>query len=95
MGHFMNIGCIHPMQMFEASYVVAECLGKVMLCGGYLVLEGHPCVVIGTAGMFRTTIRPWDSPNSNILAVDFVQFLDGLVQFKIDLQDVDCKLKPL
>lgn len=61
--------------MSTSSYTIASAPGKVLLAGGYLVLEQKfTGLVVGTSARFYTVIRPQNHANSGTITVHSPQF---------------------
>ncbi|KAA1106970.1 phosphomevalonate kinase [Puccinia graminis f. sp. tritici] len=49
--------------MFDSRETIVSCPGKVLIAGGYLVLDReYPGIVVGTSSRFYTVIRPAQTP---------------------------------
>lgn len=64
-------------------YTVASAPGKVLLTGGYLVLEqAYTGLVIGTSARFYTVIKPESAGTPGTLTVRSPQFDQATWQYK-------------
>ena len=64
--------------------IIASAPGKVLLTGGYLVLEqAFSGLVIGTSARFYTAIQPDEQHNSNLITVHSPQFENATWQYQV------------
>lgn len=65
------------------SYTIASAPGKVLLAGGYLVLEqAFTGLVVGTSARFYTVIRPEIQSTAGTITVHSPQFENATWQYK-------------
>ena len=79
--------------MVQTTVVSAP--GKVLIAGGYLVLDpAYSGIVVSTSSRFYTTISDQPSSKPGIVHVRSPQFLDATWLFSVSL-DPDVVIKPL
>lgn len=71
------------------SYAIVSAPGKVLITGGYLILEPtYSGLVIATDSRFYTIVRAIGNENNgSVVRVKSPQFLDGLWEFNVVLKD--------
>jgi len=73
--------------------VVLSAPGKVLIAGGYLVLDpAYSGIVVSTSSRFYTAIQP--SPDPGVVRVQSPQFLEATWLFSVSL-DPDVVITPL
>ncbi|KAI7908196.1 ribosomal protein S5 domain 2-type protein [Cokeromyces recurvatus] len=70
------------------NYTVASAPGKVLIAGGYLVLEqAFTGLVVGTTARFYTVIRPETQSKAGIITVRSPQFENAVWQYKTTIKN--------
>ena len=70
-----------------SNYTIASAPGKVLLAGGYLVLEqSFTGLVVGTTARFYTVIRP-QSQTDNTITVHSPQFEQATWVYKATIEN--------
>jgi phosphomevalonate kinase len=79
--------------MVQTTVVSAP--GKVLIAGGYLVLDpAYSGIVVSTSSRFYTAISDQLSPKPGVVRVRSPQFLEATWLFSVSL-DPDVVIKPL
>lgn len=79
--------------MVQTTVVSAP--GKVLIAGGYLVLDpAYSGIVVSTSSRFYTAISDQRSPKPGVVHVRSPQFLEATWSFSVSL-DPDVVIKPL
>jgi phosphomevalonate kinase len=62
--------------------------GKVLLAGGYLVLDpAYSGVVVSTSSRFYTAIKPGPGESPKVVRVKSPQFVDAGWKYSVDITD--------
>jgi phosphomevalonate kinase len=62
--------------------------GKVLLAGGYLVLDAdYSGVVVSTSSRFYTAVRDAPTPTPDVITVRSPQFLDATWQYSVSVAE--------
>jgi phosphomevalonate kinase len=78
------------------SCTVVSSSGKVMLAGGYLVLDpNYSCIVVSTSSRFYTVIRQAQPPVKNEIHVRSPQFLDAIWHYGVQWHDRKISLEQI
>jgi len=74
--------------MSTQAATVVSAPGKVLLAGGYLVLDPvYPGVVVSTSSRFFTLIKNADPPQPGQITVQSPQFVDASWTYDVDLSN--------
>lgn len=86
--HPSNILILSSAQLARSTMTAVSASGKVLLAGGYLVLDpAYSGIVVSTSSRFYTVIKPGPGGSPNTIRIKSPQFVDAAWRYGVEIAD--------